>query len=186
MNRRRGYTLIELTVSMPAGTAVLFLAIALVHQSMSLESKTRARASSSRSISRLTQAFRDDAHHAISMQVEGQKATFVRSDGSLTTYQIDKCRVTRVEHYPDDTSEDLQRLSPLTETYSFQDDKQVSLVEKDGFASLIVDRRAASPSDKSNTEWVVEAKLGKWAAIAAGLHRSNSTREIQSSPEEKP
>ena len=64
MKKRNAFTLIELTITMSAGSALMIMAIGLLHQSMSLASLARKRADHQRSVSRLSNQFRQDVHRA--------------------------------------------------------------------------------------------------------------------------
>jgi len=104
MKRRNGTTLVELAISMSAGSAILFLAIALVHQTMTIERQSRDRADHSRTRSRLATRFRNDVHEAIEAQqtateseTEGTvvRLTLTNDDGSSIVYSSGEHKVTR-------------------------------------------------------------------------------------------
>lgn len=62
MRHRAAHTLVELVVSMTVGSALMVLAVGLLHQSLSLASTARTRANQFRTLDRLAQDFRRDAH----------------------------------------------------------------------------------------------------------------------------
>lgn len=76
MTPRRGFTLVELCVSITLGTVVLGLAMGLVHRAMRLESIFHERADVNRNIRRLTHDFRHDVHSASSLQLVEDGAQF--------------------------------------------------------------------------------------------------------------
>ena len=87
MIRRHGSTLVELVLSMSAGSAVMLLAISLVHQSMTLNESSRHRSDHNRVLDQLAQRFRGDVHSAMDIDVDAESAMSIKSlDGSVVTY----------------------------------------------------------------------------------------------------
>ena len=87
MIRRHGSTLVELVLSMSAGSAVMLLAISLVHQSMTLNESSRHRSDHNRVLDQLAQRFRGDVHSAMDIDVDADSALTIKSlDGSVVTY----------------------------------------------------------------------------------------------------
>ena len=87
MIRRHGSTLVELVLSMSAGSAVMLLAISLVHQSMTLNESSRHRSDQNRVLDQLALRFRGDVHSAMDIDVDAESAMSIKSlDGSVVTY----------------------------------------------------------------------------------------------------
>lgn len=96
MIKRNGTTLIEVMLSTMAGSLIMVLAIKLVHQSFQLSSQTTARTNHSHSLNRLARQFRNDIHHASSIQVVSDVAMIAESsNGTRTIYRFADGRVER-------------------------------------------------------------------------------------------
>ena len=96
MIQRRGSTLIELVLSMMAGSGVMLLGISLVHQAMTLSEKSSNRADNYRTIDQLAQYFRRDVHTAKQWSIDAQGALSITcSDDSTVTYHSQQHAVTR-------------------------------------------------------------------------------------------
>jgi len=70
MSDRKGFTLTELLITMGAGSALMVLAVGLVHQSMHLTAVARRGADEHRAMSRLASQFRDDVRLADQVVVD--------------------------------------------------------------------------------------------------------------------
>ena len=100
MMRRNGSTLIELLLSLSAGSAVMLLAISLVHQAMTLTELSRHRSDNSRSLDQLASSFRSDVHLAVSIDVADDASMKIKTtDGSLVTYVANNHSVSRIRAY---------------------------------------------------------------------------------------
>lgn len=96
MSKHKGSTLIEVMLSTMAGSLIMVLAIKLVHQSFQLSSQTTARTNHSHSLNRLARQFRNDIHHASSIQVVSDiEMSAESSNGTRTIYQFVDGRVER-------------------------------------------------------------------------------------------
>lgn len=96
MIQRRGSTLIELVLSMMAGSGVMLLGISLVHQAMTLSEKSSNRADNYRTIDQLAQCFRRDLHNAMQWSIDAQgNLSMTCSDDSQINYQALMHVVTR-------------------------------------------------------------------------------------------
>ena len=92
----RGYTLIELCVSMSVGSALMVLAIGLVHQTLSLSSVAKAHGDQHRALDRLAQDFRHDVHLAVAANLNEPAAVELeREDGAIIRYQADSLQIRR-------------------------------------------------------------------------------------------
>ena len=94
--RRTAFTLVELSVSMSAGSALLVLVIGLVHQSMSLVSLGQQRSEHHQNVNRLAADFRFDVHRAEQCTVESPRRIQLQlPSDQVVTYQAVANRVTR-------------------------------------------------------------------------------------------
>lgn len=96
MNRRTAFTLVELCVTMSAGSAMMVLAIGMLHQSMSLASVSRQRADHQRSLDRLAGEFRRDVHRAVQLSADAQDTIkLIMPDDNIVTYMAIENQVIR-------------------------------------------------------------------------------------------
>jgi type II secretory pathway component PulJ len=99
---RDAFTLVELSITMTAGSALMILAIGLLHQSMSLASMARDRSDHQRTLERLAREFRRDVHHADNCTVTADdNALLVMPDEMTVTYVAETGRVTRRQRLGD-------------------------------------------------------------------------------------
>jgi hypothetical protein len=99
---RYAFTLIELSVTITAGSALMILAIGLLHQSMNLASIASDRADHQRTLERLAREFRSDVHHAVNCTVTANDdALLVLPDEMIVTYVVQTDRVTRKQRLGD-------------------------------------------------------------------------------------
>lgn len=96
MSRERAFTLVELLVTLSAGSAMMVMAISTVHQAMQFSTLCRDRADAGRSMARLAEQLRYDVHRAEKATVDSEQSVTIRlPDGSTVTYKINGNRVTR-------------------------------------------------------------------------------------------
>jgi prepilin-type N-terminal cleavage/methylation domain-containing protein len=67
---RNGFTMVELMITMSAASALMVLAIGLVHRAMLLESRGQQRADTHRTATRLSNQFRRDIHAGLTVSIE--------------------------------------------------------------------------------------------------------------------
>ncbi|TWU32983.1 PulJ/GspJ family protein [Novipirellula artificiosorum] len=96
-----GHTLIEMVVSMSVGTSLMVLAVGLVHQSMRIKSISDERSDQNRTTQRLIQHFRDDVHHARSIETVANGMKIITPDEQQITYLVETEQVDRMETRPD-------------------------------------------------------------------------------------
>ena len=103
MNRRKAFTLVELSVSMAAGGALMILAIGMLHQSMSLASTARGRSDQQQTLNRLAREFRVDVHRAAQcIVVSPASMRLVMSDDSQIRYEVNGSRIRRIQQLDGD------------------------------------------------------------------------------------
>lgn len=96
MNERKAFTLVELTVTMSTGSAMMILAIGMLHQSMSLATTARQRAEHQQALDRLAREFRRDTHRAARCTVGPEDAIeLVMTDDSVVSYRAQDNHITR-------------------------------------------------------------------------------------------
>jgi prepilin-type N-terminal cleavage/methylation domain-containing protein len=98
MNQRRGFTLVEVLVTMSVGSTLMVLAIGLVHQTLTLSTVARQRDDHLRSLNRLARQFRDDVHHSTACTVTTpDQLQLEMPDESVVTFRAESNRVTRMQ-----------------------------------------------------------------------------------------
>lgn len=125
MTRRHGFTLSELVVAMSAGSALMIVAVGLLHQSLSLSSVARQRNDYLRTSRQLARQFRTDVHLATEATVSQQGSLELKnSDQSVVSFQADSNRVIRVQSQKDGPARRWEYilLSNATATFSLRDD----------------------------------------------------------------
>jgi len=145
---------------MSAGSAVMLLAISLVHQTMMLTERSRHRSDSSRTLDQLAQNFRRDVHLATEWKVDAEGKLTVRSaDGSQITYVAQNHSVVRQRKHTSDENEQ--------ERYQLAEDASATfqgILEPDR-ATLTVCGEAGLQGTSPRVDLHVEAVLGRWQAL---------------------
>ncbi len=101
--KRRGSTLIELSLTLPIFTALLVLAIGGVHQVMQVSRLAKDRGQLAYTLSRLEQSIRSDVHQASLAKVERDEKDDLLSlhlslpEGNIIVYRVRSKRIDR-EH----------------------------------------------------------------------------------------
>ena len=160
MKQRNGSTLIELVLSLSAGSAVMLLAISLVHQTMMLTERSRHRSDSSRTLDQLAQNFRRDVHLALELKVDGEGMLSLRgADGSQITYIVQNHSVVRQRKR---AAEDKQQ-----ESYRLAEDASATFqgIQDPDRATLTVQAEAGLQETMPRVDLHVEAMLGRWQAL---------------------
>ncbi len=104
MNRKFGFTLIELIVSMSIGSLLTSLAIGVVIQSMTMTTSTTAWIDEERAANRLVEQFRRDARHASTFIVESAQNVAMQLSSGAVTYRVEENQVIREETFSDDVA----------------------------------------------------------------------------------
>lgn len=156
MNNRRAFTLIELTVTMSAGSVMMILAIGMLHQSMSLATIARQRADHQRSLDRLAGEFRRDVHRAVRINVDTQdEIELILSDQKVVTYTAQGNQVTRQQPLADGR---IRR-----EAFEFHDSSTATFetLKQPARAQLTVVHQSAGGLAKPRVDRKVAAVLGR-------------------------
>ena len=160
MKQRNGSTLIELVLSMSAGSAVMLLAISLVHQTMMLTERSRHLSDNSRTLDQLAQNFRRDVHLATELKVDAKGMLSVRSaDGSQITYVVQNHSVVRQrKHTAEENKQDRYQLA-VDASAIFQG------IQEPDRATLTVRGEPGLQGILPRVDLHVEAMTGRWQAI---------------------
>ena len=103
MKRPNAFSLTELVIVMSAGSAVMMLAVGLIHQAMSLASTANQRGDHQRTLDRVAQQFRQDVHLADQCDAPAAgQIQLTMSDGSTVSYRVSDAGVTRQQTKEDD------------------------------------------------------------------------------------
>lgn len=155
MKTCRAFTLVELSITMTAGSALMILAVGLLHQSMALAARARDRADHQRTLDRLGREFRGDVHRADNCTVTANdNALLVMPDDSTVSYVAQSDRVIRRQRRGDKLAG--QDVFPLgtaaTATFeSLESPKRVALTVSS----------VSSPSDVIRVDRRISAVVGR-------------------------
>ncbi len=160
MMRRTGSTLIELLLSMSAGSAVMLLAISLVHQTILVAQTSKHRSDHNRTLDQLAQCFRRDVHLANSISpTEGKTITIQCADATEIVYVVNASIVIRErKNGPDGNEFERYILDP-----SFSVDLRLN--QNNQLASLLVHSETGAKERPSKPELVVESSVGRWNSL---------------------
>ncbi len=160
MKQRNGSTLVELVLSMSAGSAVMLLAIGLVHQTMTLTEKSRHRADNHRNLDQLAQIFRRDVHMALEIDVTSDDKLLIKNpDGSHVTYSSQNHSVVRQRKYVSLGNENERFILGDVSTASFQ---RISNPER---ISLTVSSETGLDGFPSRADLHVESIVGRCRSL---------------------
>lgn len=94
--RRRGSMLIDMMGVIISGSALLFLAVGMIHQSFFLSKRTQGRAELQATLGRLASVWRSDAHRSKQLEIVSEtEVHWVDSLGDKVTYRWVGATVTR-------------------------------------------------------------------------------------------
>lgn len=160
MTRQRGSTLVEVVLSMGAGSAVMLLGISLVHQSLTLSEKSRSRTDRSRTLDQLAYHFRSDLHSADEVQSQTVGSMKIQSqDGSIVIYKVEGNVVVRERRGA--ASGDERERFLLEENSSARFEVQT----KPERASLTVVKEQGLHGIPPRVDLTVEALVGRWRIL---------------------
>ena len=160
MTRHRGSTLVEVMLSMGAGSAVMLLGISLVHQAMTLNSKSTKGADRTRTLDRLAHHFRQDSHTANEIQpVSDNSMTLKNSDGSTVTYVADGSSVVR-ERKLARGGDERERFVLDSESLA-----RFAVLSNPERASLVVSKELGLYQTPPKVDLVVETVIGRWQLL---------------------
>ncbi len=158
--QRHGSTLVELVLSMSAGSAIMLLAISLVHQTMTLTKKSRHRSDNNRTLDQLAHHFRRDVHLAAEINVDANDTLSIKStDGSQVTYQARNQTVVRERKYASLENENERFVLADASSANFQ------WMPNPERASLIVRTDSGLYGVAPRVDLHVETLMGRWQAL---------------------
>jgi len=161
--RRDAFTLVELSVSMTAGSTLIILAIGLVQQSMSLASLGRQRSGHQRTLNRLAGEFRHDVHRAERCTVESpQRMQLVLPGDTLVTYEVREHRLSRQEPLADGRSRREAFVLDAHSTVTFES------IDQPTRAVLSILRNSNPPAGQPRVDRKIAAVVGRLTAHERG------------------
>ena len=162
-NKQRGFTLVELIVTISSASVLQMLATGVVHRTMRFESMSRQRADVHRAAVRLSHDFRHDVHRANGFRI-GDRADqpptihLTLPEGSEVTYQVTRQRVLREQRLG--TQKGAQQVA--RETYDFPAKYQVMFSQSEPrMAELTVEHHLQLVGVDPQTVVHVQAEVGR-------------------------
>ncbi len=163
-NRQRGFTLVELIVTISTASVLLMLATGVVHSTMRFESMSRQRAEVHRAAVRLSHDFRHNVHRANGFRIsdradQSHTIRLILPEGSEVTYQVTRQRVLREQRLND--------LQVARETYDFPANYQVMFSQSEPqMAELTVEHHLQLVGVDPQTVVHVQAEVGRLLRLA--------------------
>ena len=163
--QRTGSTLVELMLSMTAGSTIMLLAISLVHQTMTLTEKSNFRSDHQRKLDLVGERFRRDVHLAesvsqtIGVSVDDTALTLVLTDHSEVSYSaIGNTIVRQSKNSPNGNEFDRFVLDPSSAA-------RVQVTTSPDRAVLTVLSQTGINERPTKLELVVRTIVGKWKSL---------------------
>jgi prepilin-type N-terminal cleavage/methylation domain-containing protein len=155
--RCQGFTLIEMLLTLTVGSTLMMLAMGLVHQSLLYATLTRSRGDDDRISASLIRQFRDDAHEATAVELEGDASIglIFESAERRINYTIHDTGIVRQCHY---AGKQVQREEFML---SEQGRLQLEVLDQPPRAILAVRRSTTLAGDSSREDRRVEAVIGR-------------------------
>ncbi|EMI21894.1 putative secreted protein [Rhodopirellula maiorica SM1] len=175
IRQRKGHTLIELVVSMAAGSTLMTLAMGLVHQTMTMSRVSNERAKHDRDSQRLVEQFRWDVHHSDDVHRSADLFIVETTDGRRVAYQSDANEVTRSEYRDGNTvrRENYALAESYTATLTANQTQQRATLE----ISFVSNQTRYA----DRLERQITAAVGRYrSTISLGAHEASSTRDQES------
>lgn len=165
MNKRRGFTLVEMSAAMAVSTVLLTLATGAVHRAMRIDSDRREQADTMRSLTRLSHDLRRDAHEAQSATLtqEPLGLKFVLPNEHAIRYIVTDKEFIRESEIP---GEQIQR-----EFYKKPTDYHAAITTTAApeMLELQVTRETKVANEPPKIVLQVKAHIGRFAQLTNGL-----------------
>ncbi len=165
MNKRRGFTLVEMSAAMAVSTVLLTLATGAVHRAMRIDSDCREQADTMRSLTRLSHDLRRDAHEAQSAKLtqEPLGLDFLMPNERVVRYTIADTEFIRESEIPD---EQTQR-----EFYKKPADYHATITTTAApeMLDLQVTRETKVANEPPKMVLHITAHIGRFARLVTGL-----------------
>lgn len=115
LRARRGFTLIEMVVTITVGSIIMLSAVTIVHRAMNVRVSTIDHFEQARKLERFISQWRQDVHRASSVLLDDSRTCTLLNENSQVQYQIDGASVSRTES-PDEQSDftDSRQVLPNT------------------------------------------------------------------------
>lgn len=169
--RRRGVSLIELIIVISVATLIIGVALGLMQWLLRSERDVRKTVWYGRSVSRLAQVFRNDAHRASHVEIAAAAETsnsmqFSLGNSHTVTYEIEEHTIRRVDR---DGETELHR-----ETFHFPPGSAIRFEKDQGpaMARVVIDRATGQLNVDTNEDANAGARTepaGRTVRIEAGL-----------------
>lgn len=169
--RRSGFTLRELSIAMAIGSAVMGVAVGLVHHAFDWSTTARNRRMDDQAFFNLSRQLRSDVHVAREAEfapnpTSGDTLELMLADGNSIVYTVAENAVTRVETRDDTT---LHR-----ESYRFKHPRSVSLNRSESDNQVQLNVKSVTPFAQS------EVPLWRSLRISVGLRLRHQNGDIDS------
>lgn len=184
IKNRRGYSLIELMVSISVTGVLLVVTAGWIHQTMKCSSRIKQRQRHHQNMTRLSGNFRDHVHECETIAMDGvDRLALTWEDGTRATYTITNNTLQFEKNEPPTTSDE-----PRTkrEKYVLSPNSTVEwdTSEMPGWISLIVSRRReVSASNNLDHSMPVDLHVrvapnrwGRWSADSATENGSEGSK----------
>ena len=158
MNRRRGYSLVEVIVVMATASVLLGLTVTLLYTLFRAERGGRDQVRHYTALGRLAEQFRRDVHAATAADaIENQEWEFSLSDNRTVTYRMEPGRVIRLEQAGE--------ASPRRESFALPPGMTAAVeIDTDAeptFARLVIVPAPAGPERPRGRPMQIDAMLGR-------------------------
>lgn len=160
MHPRKGFTLVELLTTMTMGSSIMFLAIGLVHQSMTMSKLAKVRWEHDQSLARLAQQFRNDVHTAVEVtSISSESLSLKLPDNTTVTYKFEAETLRWEKTSPStEAAHDTFLFSPgCLGVFSHQADPKLIV--------LHVERRLDSTEFLPPVDLRIVAAIGRWTQL---------------------
>ena len=169
-NRRRGFTLIQLLLTMSVAVVIMMVNVGWIHQTMKFASRMDQRQQTHQTLTRLAWDLRDDVHHSSSLSMDGEDRLVLElNDGTVVTYSISGTSLDLERNRDDET---IQR-----EAFIVSPDSQIDwdTSELPDWISLIVTRGPTGLASHGAEE--TELRSDESKTMAVDLHvRASANR----------
>lgn len=184
MNRRPGYSLIELSAVMSVCAVLAGISVWLVHMSMQKTREGQRHLESQQTVARLAEGFRRDVHAAVSLApAGGEKAAWdmLLGSGGCVRYRLETGRVIRDEFAAGDA-----KTAVAHETFNLAPTAKVAIsLEPPAEPHLAALSIAAVASSQNSQAMSGQATLSP-VCITAAISLDQSRKQIVLPREERP
>ena len=162
MNRRRGFSLIEVLTAITVGSVMIGVAVGMLYTLWRAQGVAREHLHHRTVLSRLDEQFRRDVHAAVTLGQDDATAawTFVRAPGHTVTYRAESGGLVRVETAGEEP--------PRQERFALPPG-MIASIEVDSETSPAIVSLLVAPAAESNVE--PGRRMARFEAALAADHR---------------